>query len=95
MVNKLTDEDLTQELATLDGWTRLIDRDAIFKSFKFNNFKTAWGFMNRVAELAEEINHHPEWFNVYSRVDITLTTHDAGGLSELDIKMAKTIDSYL
>lgn len=95
MPNKLSDTDLTQELEHLNDWSREIDRDAISKSFKFKDFNAAWHFMNQVADLAEDMNHHPEWFNVYNKVDITLTTHDVGGLSDLDIKMAKMIDSYL
>jgi 4a-hydroxytetrahydrobiopterin dehydratase len=81
-------------LAELTGWDQVEDRDAIEKSFKFKSFNEAWGFMSRVALAAEKLNHHPEWFNVYNRVDILLSTHDCGGLSELDIKLAKRIDAY-
>lgn len=76
----------------LQGWYRLNDRDAIRKSLTFKNFNEAFAFMTKVALMAEKMNHHPEWFNVYNRVDITLTTHDAGGLSAKDIKLARFID---
>ncbi|KAM9333635.1 pterin-4-alpha-carbinolamine dehydratase 2 [Pholidichthys leucotaenia] len=74
------------------GWMEVDDRDAIFKEIHFKNFNQAFGFMSRVALQAEKMNHHPEWFNVYNKVQITLTTHDCGGLSQRDIKMAKFID---
>ena len=67
-------------------------RDARIKSFKFKSFSEAWGFMTRVALAAEKLNHHPEWSNVYNRVEITLTTHDCGGLSDLDVTLARRID---
>ncbi len=70
------------------GWAMVPDRDAITKTFKFKSFNQAFGFMTRVALYAEKWDHHPEWFNVYSRVTVTLTTHDAGGLSDLDVKLA-------
>jgi 4a-hydroxytetrahydrobiopterin dehydratase len=94
MVDKLSAEARRDALAGLSGWGQVEDRDAIEKSFKFKSFSEAWGFMNRVALAAEKLNHHPEWFNVYNRVDILLSTHDCGGLSELDIKLAKRIDAY-
>ena len=94
MVDKLSAEARRDALAELSGWRQVEDRDAIEKSFKFKSFSEAWGFMNRVALAAEKLNHHPEWFNVYNRVDILLSTHDCGGLSELDIKLAKRIDAY-
>ncbi len=94
MVDKLSAEARRDVLAGLSGWGQAEDRDAIEKSFKFKSFSEAWGFMNRVALAAEKLNHHPEWFNVYNRVDILLSTHDCGGLSELDIKLAKRIDAY-
>ncbi|XP_026184978.1 pterin-4-alpha-carbinolamine dehydratase 2 isoform X1 [Mastacembelus armatus] len=74
------------------GWMEVEDRDAIFKELHFKTFNQAFGFMSRVALQAEKMNHHPEWFNVYNKVQITLTTHDCGGLSRRDIKMAKFID---
>ncbi|XP_041865246.1 pterin-4-alpha-carbinolamine dehydratase 2-like isoform X1 [Melanotaenia boesemani] len=74
------------------GWVEVEDRDAIFKELHFKTFNQAFGFMSRVALQAEKMNHHPEWFNVYNKIQITLTTHDCGGLSKRDIKMAKFID---
>ncbi|KAM7398359.1 hypothetical protein PAMA_006323 [Pampus argenteus] len=74
------------------GWVEVEDRDAIFKELHFKTFNQAFGFMSRVALQAEKLNHHPEWFNVYNKVQITLTTHDCGGLSKRDIRMAKFID---
>ena len=82
------------QLATiLPAWRHLADRDAIACDFKFKDFSAAWGFMARVALLAEQHDHHPEWSNVYNKVSITLTTHDAGGLSERDVKLAQAIDA--
>jgi 4a-hydroxytetrahydrobiopterin dehydratase len=77
---------------SLPGWSLLQDRDAIRKTYKFTDFSQAWGFMSRVALLAEAQDHHPEWENVYNRLVITLTTHDAGGLSERDLLLAASID---
>ncbi|MFO1012836.1 MAG: 4a-hydroxytetrahydrobiopterin dehydratase [Caulobacteraceae bacterium] len=79
-------------LAALQGWSAAAGKDAIFKSFKFKDFNEAFGFMTRVALAAEKLDHHPEWFNVYNRVDITLNTHDAGGVTELDVALAKIAD---
>ena len=83
-------DDATRDVALNDlpGWTPVDGREAIAKTFTFKNFSEAWGFMSRAALQAEKMNHHPEWFNVYNRVDVTLTTHDAGGLSEKDIRLA-------
>lgn len=84
------------ELAdTLGGWRALADRDALRRAFKFRDFSAAWAFMSRVALLAEKHDHHPEWSNVYNRVEITLTTHDAGGLSQRDVALALAIDALL
>ena len=83
-----------QELGLL-GWELDCDRDAISKTFKFKNFTRAFGWMTSVAILAEKANHHPEWSNVYSRVTVTLTTHDAGGLTEKDISLAKKMEALL
>jgi 4a-hydroxytetrahydrobiopterin dehydratase len=94
MVERLSDEDRQSLAGTLPGWAPVESRDAIKKTFKFKSFSEAWGFMSRVALAAEKLNHHPEWFNVYNRVEITLTTHDCDGLSELDVKLAKRIDGY-
>jgi 4a-hydroxytetrahydrobiopterin dehydratase len=79
-------------LASLPGWRWLDDRDAIARRFSFGDFVMAFGFMTRVAIEAEKLNHHPEWSNVYRHVDITLTTHDAGGLTALDIALARAIE---
>ena len=81
--------------STLPHWRLLPDRDAIARDFRFKDFSAAWGFMARVALLAEQHGHHPEWSNVYNRVSIALTTHDAGGLSERDIALARAIDAVL
>lgn len=77
----------------LPGWKMAEGRDAITRSFRFADFSAAWGFMSRVALLAERHDHHPEWSNVWNRVEITLTTHDAGGLSARDVALAKAIDA--
>ncbi len=94
MVEKLTDSEIENALQDLEGWSRVEGKDAIYKSFKFKNFSQAFGFMSRCALLAEKMNHHPEWFNVWNRVDVTLNTHDVGGLSELDFKMATRMNQY-
>ncbi|EJB05127.1 4a-hydroxytetrahydrobiopterin dehydratase [Rhizobium sp. BK619] len=80
------------EMAGLAGWALNDAASSISKTFKFANFVEAFGFMTEAAIRAEKLNHHPEWFNVYSRVDVTLNTHDAGGLTELDFKLAKAMD---
>lgn len=79
--------------AELPGWAMVEGRDAIRRAFRFGDFSAAWGFMARVALLAEQQDHHPEWSNVYDRVEIVLTTHDAGGLSARDVRLAKAIDA--
>ncbi|MBM3546978.1 MAG: 4a-hydroxytetrahydrobiopterin dehydratase [Alphaproteobacteria bacterium] len=79
-------------LALLDGWSEVQGRDAIRKTFKFEDFSRAFAFMTRIALKAEQLDHHPEWSNVYSKVEITLATHDAGGVTELDVALAKFID---
>lgn len=93
MTEKLAGAARKKALGTLKLWTKVRGRDAIQKSYRFKNFNEAFAFMTRVALVAEKMDHHPEWFNVYNRVDITLSTHDAGGLSERDIALAKFIDS--
>lgn len=93
MTAKLTGKARTQALASIKGWKKVRGRDAIQKNFRFANFNEAWGFMTRVAMAAEKADHHPEWFNVYNKVEIVLTTHDAGGLSEKDVALAKIIDA--
>ncbi len=90
---KLTGGARSQALAGLKGWQEVTGRDAIRKEFKFKDFNQAFGFMSRVALKAEAMDHHPEWFNVYNRVDITLSTHDAGGVTQRDIDLATFIDS--
>lgn len=76
------------------GWAAVPGRDAIRKVWKFRSFSEAWGFMSRAALVAEKLNHHPEWKNVYNVVDVTLTTHDCDGLSKLDIDLAKAMDKF-
>jgi len=93
MVEKLAGSARQAALASIAGWQEVAGRDAISRSFKFADFNEAFGFMSRVALLAEKQDHHPEWFNVYNRVEITLSTHDAGGLSQRDIALAKAIDA--
>lgn len=81
-------------IAQLDGWVVAPDHeDAIAKTFKFADFNEAFGFMTRVALMADKLDHHPEWFNVYNRVEVLLTTHDADGVTELDVALAKFMDS--
>jgi 4a-hydroxytetrahydrobiopterin dehydratase len=75
------------------GWTLATDRDAITRTFRFKDFSAAWGFMSRAALVAEKLDHHPEWANVWNRVEVTLTTHDAGGLTQLDIDLAMAMDA--
>lgn len=88
---KLTDAQIQENLAQVDGW--VIENGKLHKEFQFDNFITAFGFMTQLALVAESLNHHPEWFNVYNRVTIDLTTHDAGGISELDFQWAKQADA--
>ena len=95
MVQKLSDAERKAGLQELKDWQLAQGRDAIQRSFKFKNFSEAWGFMNRVALLAESQNHHPEWSNVWNRVRIELSTHDAGGLTDNDVKLAHAIDALL
>ena len=79
-------------LAQLSGWAAAEGRDAITKTFKFADFSAAFGWMTRIALAAEKLDHHPEWFNVYSRVEVLLATHDAGGVTALDVTLAKIMD---
>ncbi|XP_018420809.1 PREDICTED: pterin-4-alpha-carbinolamine dehydratase 2 [Nanorana parkeri] len=90
----ITPEERTQALQGLQsmGWTEVTARDAIYKEFAFKTFNQAFGFMTRVALQAEKMNHHPEWFNVYNKVQITLTTHDCGKLTKKDVKLAQFIE---
>ena len=91
-IAKIDEAVLTQAMKELSGWQRLSGRDALAKSIKFKNFRQAFAFMTEVALLAEKADHHPEWTNVYNRLDIVLTTHEAGGLSERDVALAREID---
>jgi 4a-hydroxytetrahydrobiopterin dehydratase len=93
MTSKLIGKARSDALASLKDWKEVAGRDAIQKSFKFADFTQAWGFMTKVALAAEKADHHPEWSNVYNRVEITLSTHDAGGLSDKDVALARFIDS--
>jgi 4a-hydroxytetrahydrobiopterin dehydratase len=93
MTTKLSGKPRSDALATLKGWTEVPGRDAISRSFKFADFNQAWGFMTRVALAAEKADHHPEWSNVYNKVEIVLSTHDAGGVSDKDVALASFIDS--
>ncbi|MBV1916691.1 MAG: 4a-hydroxytetrahydrobiopterin dehydratase [Sphingomonadaceae bacterium] len=90
-IAQLTEEARTAALKELPGWTLREDGLAMSRTFTFADFNEAFGFMTRVAIYADKADHHPEWFNVYNRVEMTLTTHDAGGLSERDIAMARFI----
>ena len=92
MAEKLTGAARKANLAKLDGWTEVDGRDAISRKFMFKDFNEAFGFMARAALIAEKLDHHPEWFNVYNRVEVTLATHDAGGVTERDIKLAQEMD---
>ena len=83
-----------EALAALDGWREAEGRNALSKTFTFKNFNQAFGFMTRSALLAERMDHHPEWFNVYKTVEVTLTTHDADGVTELDVRMALAMDRF-
>ena len=93
MAEKLLGTARADALSTLVGWTEVDGSDAIQKIFQFANFNEAFGFMTRVALMAEKLDHHPEWFNVYNRVEVTLSTHDAGGVTEKDTKLAAFMDS--
>jgi 4a-hydroxytetrahydrobiopterin dehydratase len=92
MVKRLGEAERAEFLPTLEGWQHEPKRDGIAKRFVFTDFVAAFGFMTRVALLAEKADHHPEWSNVWNRVDILLTTHDAGGLSMRDVDLARAID---
>lgn len=90
-VKKLADAEIQQRLAQVDGWT--VQDGKLHKEFQFDTFVTAFGFMTQLALIAESMNHHPEWFNVYNRVTIDLMTHDAGGISDLDFEWASRADA--
>ena len=93
MAEKLDDAARAALMAAHPDWQAVEGRDAIQRTFKFKTFNQAFGFMSRVAMQAEKLDHHPEWFNVYNRVEVTMTTHDVDGLSELDAKMVKFMDA--
>jgi 4a-hydroxytetrahydrobiopterin dehydratase len=90
----LSESDRAALLPALDGWTLVEGRDAIQKRFVFADFNAAFGFMARVALVAEQMNHHPEWSNVYRTIDVTLSTHDAGGLTLRDIELAQRMNQF-
>src|SRR6476469_854645 len=92
MAAKLSADARKAALAKLSGWSEVSGRDAISKKFTFKDFNQAFGFMTRAALAAEKMDHHPEWFNVYKTVEVTLSTHDAGGVTDLDVKLADAMD---
>jgi len=92
-VSKLDSQSISEQLGALEGWTLLDDK--LHRALAFDNFVAAWGFMNQVALLAEKMDHHPEWSNVYGKVEINLTTHDAGGISSRDFDLAASINALL
>jgi 4a-hydroxytetrahydrobiopterin dehydratase len=92
MATKLTQAERAELLPTLQGWSMAEGRDAIHKRFTFKDFNEAFGWMCRVALVAEKLNHHPEWSNVYRTVEVTLSTHDAGGLTRRDVELARVMD---
>ncbi|MGA7450537.1 MAG: 4a-hydroxytetrahydrobiopterin dehydratase [Rhodoplanes sp.] len=92
MAEKLSGDRRRETLVKLPGWREVDGRDAITKTFTFADFSAAFGFMTRVALAAEKLDHHPEWFNVYKTVEVTLATHDAGGLTMRDVTLAETMD---
>lgn len=89
---RLSPDERAAALATLPGWALVEGREAIARTFRFKDFSEAWGFMARAALVAERLDHHPEWFNVWNRVEVTLATHDAGGLTALDVQLAQAMD---
>lgn len=92
MATRFSDEERQNALDSLPEWTMVEGRDAIMRSFSFQDFNEAFGWMTRIALVAEKMNHHPEWANVYRTVDVILTTHDAGGLTQLDVNLAIVMD---
>jgi 4a-hydroxytetrahydrobiopterin dehydratase len=94
MARLLAEEERRAALSELPGWTETPERNAIRKSFKFKSFSEAFAFMTRAALVAEKLDHHPEWSNVYNRVEVTLSTHSAGGVTELDIALAKKMNGF-
>lgn len=94
MPKKLPPAALKAALKKLPQWKKVSGRDAITRKFEFKDFNAAFGFMSRAALLAEKMDHHPEWFNVYNKVEVTLSTHDAGGVTQNDVKMAQAMEGY-
>mgnify|MGYP003649627907 CR=1 FL=1 len=92
--SKLSEDAREAALASLKGWSYDATEKAITKGFRFADFSESWGFMNRAALLAEQMDHHPEWFNVYNKVDVKMTTHDADGVTQLDIDMATAMNRF-
>jgi 4a-hydroxytetrahydrobiopterin dehydratase len=92
MPDKLTGGARKAALARLHGWSEVKGRDAISRTFTFQDFNAAFGFMTRAALVAEKHDHHPEWFNVYDKVEVTLATHDAGGVTDRDVELAAAMD---
>ena len=92
MTTKLSTKKRQEALKTLRGWKKTKGRNAIEKNFIFKDFKVAFSWMTKIALIAEKMDHHPEWFNVYNKVEVTLSTHDSGGVTELDIEMAKEMN---
>jgi 4a-hydroxytetrahydrobiopterin dehydratase len=94
MARLLDEDERRAALAELPGWTETPERNAIRKSFKFKSFNEAFAFMTRAALVAEKLDHHPDWSNVYNRVEVTLSTHSAGGVTDLDIAFAKKMNGF-
>ncbi|MGY8986115.1 MAG: 4a-hydroxytetrahydrobiopterin dehydratase [Sphingomonadales bacterium] len=94
MIQNLNHGIITQALQNLEGWSINDTNNSIHKTFRFVDFKEAFSFMTKVAELAETMNHHPEWFNIYNRLEVKLTTHEAGGITKRDIKMARAMNEF-
>lgn len=94
MPKRLSSTEIAEALVGLPGWSLAEGREAITKRFVFADFNAAFGFMARVALAAEKLDHHPEWSNVYRTVDVVLSTHDAGGLTELDVRLARAMDGF-
>jgi len=92
MAKQLSQQEIREKLSELEGWELANDDKAIRRQFRFKDFSEAFGFMSRAALAAEKLDHHPDWSNVYNRVEVVLTTHDTGGLTELDFKLAAAMD---
>lgn len=94
MTNRLSEQERRGLCAELVQWSFVPNRDAITRSYQFKDFKEAFAFMTQCALVAEQMNHHPEWFNVWNRIEVTLSTHDVGGLTQLDLDLARVMDHY-